>query len=41
MVNVWLVGVVVHVGFMGLGFWQAVWALVIWPYYLGWRQRDS
>ena len=23
------------VGFTDLGFWQAVWALVIWPYYLG------
>lgn len=23
------------IGFMDLDFWQAVWALVIWPYYLG------
>ena len=23
------------VGFLGLGFWQAVWALIAWPYYIG------
>lgn len=31
----WFIGWLFTVGFVGLSFWQAVWALLVWPYYLG------
>jgi uncharacterized membrane protein len=32
---VWLVGWLFSIGFLNLGFWQAVLGIIIWPYYLG------
>lgn len=31
----WFAGWLFTIGYLGLGFWQSVFALVIWPYYLG------
>ncbi len=32
---VWFVGWLFTIGFLKLGFWTGVLALIIWPYYLG------
>jgi hypothetical protein len=31
----WFAAWLFTVGFVGLSFWQAVWGLLVWPYYLG------
>ncbi len=31
----WFVGWLFTIGFLKLGFWQGVFALVVWPYYIG------
>ena len=31
----WLIGWLFTIGFVDLSFWRAVWALLVWPYYLG------
>jgi hypothetical protein len=31
----WFIGWLFTVGFVDLSFWRAVWALLVWPYYLG------
>ncbi len=31
----WFVGWLFTIGYVHLGFWQGVFALCIWPYYLG------
>ena len=31
----WFVFWLFTVGFAGLPFWKAVWAIFVWPYYLG------
>jgi hypothetical protein len=31
----WIAGWLFTIGFLHLGFWEGVWALFIWPYYLG------
>jgi uncharacterized membrane protein len=33
----WLAGWLFSVGFLHLGFWNGVLAIVLWPYYLGAR----
>lgn len=33
--GVWFAGWLFTAGFVHLGFWQTVLALIIWPYYLG------
>jgi len=33
--GLWLAAWLFTIGFLRLAFWQAVWAFVIWPYYLG------
>lgn len=32
---VWSVGWLFTVGYLGMGFWQGVWAFFAWPYFLG------
>jgi hypothetical protein len=31
----WCMGWLFTLGFTGLSFWKAVWAILVWPYYLG------
>jgi hypothetical protein len=31
----WFIGWLFSIGFLHLGFWKAVYALLLWPYYLG------
>lgn len=31
----WFAAWLFTIGYLKLGFWQGVWAIVIWPYYLG------
>ena len=31
----WFIGWLFTVGFVHLPFWKAVWALIVWPYFLG------
>lgn len=31
----WFIGWLFTIGFLQLSFWKAVWALLVWPYYLG------
>ncbi len=31
----WAAGWLFSIGYLGLGFWQGVLAILIWPYYLG------
>lgn len=31
----WLIGWLFSIGFLKLGFWQGVLALIVWPYFLG------
>lgn len=31
----WFAGWLFSLGFLGLGFWKGVLALIVWPYYLG------
>ncbi len=31
----WFVGWLFTIGYLKLGFWSGLWALVVWPYYLG------
>lgn len=33
--GVWIVAWLFAIGFLKLGFWQGVLALIIWPYYIG------
>jgi len=33
--SLWFVGWLFTIGYVGLPFWKAVLALVIWPYFLG------
>jgi hypothetical protein len=33
--TLWFVGWLFTIGFAGLGFWQGVLALILWPYFLG------
>jgi hypothetical protein len=33
--TVWCAGWMFTIGFVGLGFWRGVLALLVWPYYLG------
>ncbi|WP_109485356.1 hypothetical protein [Occallatibacter savannae] len=33
--GLWLAAWLFTIGFLKLTFWQGVWAVVIWPYYLG------
>jgi hypothetical protein len=35
--GLWLAAWLFTIGFLKLAFWQGVWAIVIWPYYLGVR----
>jgi len=32
---VWFAGWLFSLGFLGLGFWKGLLALVVWPYFLG------
>lgn len=32
---VWFGGWLFTLGFLDLNFWRGVWAIVVWPYYLG------
>lgn len=32
---IWGMGWLFTIGFLGLSFWKAVMAIVLWPYYLG------
>lgn len=32
---VWCVGWLFSIGFLGLGFWKGLLALIVWPYFLG------
>lgn len=31
----WAAGWLFTIGFLKLPFWQAVWAIIAWPYYIG------
>lgn len=31
----WCVGWLFTIGYLQLTFWQGVWALLVWPYYIG------
>ncbi|SDB34263.1 hypothetical protein SAMN02982931_02528 [Bauldia litoralis] len=31
----WFAGWLFTLGYLDLSFWRGVWALVVWPYYLG------
>lgn len=31
----WLMGWLFSLGFLGLGFWKGLLALIVWPYYIG------
>jgi hypothetical protein len=31
----WCAGWLFTIGYLGLGFWQGVLGLIVWPYYLG------
>ena len=31
----WFAGWLFTIGFLKLAFWQAVWAVILWPYYIG------
>ncbi len=33
--GLWLAAWLFTIGFLKLTFWQGVWAILIWPYYLG------
>jgi len=33
--GLWVAAWLFSIGFLKLTFWQGVWAIVIWPYYLG------
>lgn len=33
--GLWIIGWLFSIGFLGLGFWQGVLAIVLWPYYIG------
>lgn len=32
---VWFIGWLFTIGFLSLGFWKGVLAIIIWPYYIG------
>ena len=32
---VWIAGWLFTIGYLGLGFWKGVLALLVWPYFLG------
>jgi len=32
---VWFAGWLFTLGFLKLGFWKGIWALLVWPYFLG------
>ncbi len=32
---VWCIGWLFTIGFLGLSFWQGVFAILIWPYFIG------
>lgn len=32
---IWFIGWLFTIGFVGLSFWKAVLAIIIWPYFLG------
>ncbi len=32
---VWFAGWLFTIAYADLGFWRAVWALIVWPYFLG------
>ena len=36
----WLIGWLFTIGFLGLTFWQGLFALLVWPYYLGVRLAE-
>jgi hypothetical protein len=31
----WFAGWLFTIGYLHFGFWRSVWALVVWPYYVG------
>ena len=31
----WFIGWLFSIGFLGLGFWKGVLALLVWPYFIG------
>jgi hypothetical protein len=31
----WIAGWLFTIGFLNLTFWQGVWAIIAWPYYIG------
>ena len=33
--TVWCIGWLFTIGFCRLRFWQGVWAIIVWPYYIG------
>jgi uncharacterized membrane protein len=33
--TLWCIGWLFTIGFLHLGFWKAIFAIAIWPYYLG------
>lgn len=33
--SIWFIGWLFTIGILDLNFWQGVWALVLWPYYIG------
>lgn len=33
--TLWMIGWLFTIGYLQLTFWKGVWAIVIWPYYLG------
>ncbi|WP_421726633.1 hypothetical protein [Bauldia sp.] len=32
---VWFAGWLFTLGFLDLNFWRGLWAIIVWPYYLG------
>ena len=31
----WIIGWLFTIGFLGLGFWKGLLAIILWPYYIG------
>jgi hypothetical protein len=32
---IWFIGWLFTIGYLKLGFWSGLWALIAWPYYIG------
>ena len=33
--GLWIIGWLFTIGFLGLGFWKGLLAIILWPYYIG------